>query len=210
VKRQYAAGAAIGCIWFLVTGAAVQIAHPHAVAATAFSTYLRGPGSGWLQAAYYIFAVGLVLLALRLSADRRVREAVAAALVFITACAMVLVAYTYTRWPLPSDPSLATRETIHRLSALIAFAGITITMFLMTPLLWRGRARQVVLALAIALLLEELVTALAPRLGIGDHGALEKVAIAGLVLWLIAATVRLTFEDARLRRRELSGSWRVS
>ncbi|HET8551414.1 MAG TPA: DUF998 domain-containing protein [Gammaproteobacteria bacterium] len=192
-----AGGAAAGCAWFLATGAAVQIAHADTVATNAFSAYLRGPGSDWLQAAYYIFAVALILLAVRMTADRRARSLCAAALLVIVACAVTLVAYTYSPWPLPGDPSIHLRENIHKVSALTAFAGITIVMFLVAPLLWHTSARAVFLAFAAILLLVELGAAFAPTFGLSGYAILEKIAIAGIVLWLIAAAIRLILDETQ-------------
>ncbi|HET7306660.1 MAG TPA: DUF998 domain-containing protein [Gammaproteobacteria bacterium] len=194
MKRLLAGGAAGGCAWFLATGAAAQATHADTLATAAFSAYLRGPGSDWLQAAYYIFAVALVLLAVRMMANRRAQSLSAAALLIVVACAVTLVAYTYSPWPLPGDPSIKLRIAIHKVSAVTAFAGVTIAMFLAAPLLWRPPAQYVLLAFATILLLVELGAAFAPDFGISEYAILEKIAIAGIVLWLIAAAIRLTLD----------------
>lgn len=180
-------------MFFLATAVAAQIIHPRAVAATPISAYLTGPGSMWLQSGYYVLAVALILLAVAVLREKLPAwRYIAGGALVTTACAVVLVAYTYSPWPLPGSPDHYLRVRIHILSAFVAFLSATIAMFVATPLLWRGRARGVLFALAGAVLALEVAGTFAPDFVPAGYGAFEKLAILGIVAWLIAAALRLS------------------
>lgn len=191
-KRRWACAAAPGFVIFLATAIAAQIIHPHAVAATPISAYLKGPGSLWMQGAYYVLAVALALLAADVLSARLSAWRYAAGVTLVVAgCAVVVVAYTYSPWPLPGDPAPRLRDTIHVISAFVAFLCVTIAMFAATPLLWRGRLRGAFFALAAVVLALELAGVFAPAFAPQAYGAFEKLAIAGIVFWLIGASLAL-------------------
>lgn len=198
--RRIATGvSALGSLWFLATAIAAQIVHAHDIAATPISAYLTGPASGWLQAAYYVLAVALVLLGTDML-PRRPRPHLAAGVLFLAAgCAVVLVAYTYSPWPLPDNPAHGTRVAIHIASAFAAFLTVTIAMFLATPLVWKGWAQAAYFALTGMVFALELAAAFAPAHALGAYGALEKLAIAGIVLWLIGAASAYALRGASRR-----------
>lgn len=191
-RSPWACAAAPGFVVFLATSVAVQIIHPHAVAATPISDYLKGPGGDWMQGAYYVLAVALALLAIAVLRMRfsAWRYAAGAALV-IAGCAVVLVAYTYSPWPLPGNPDHRMRGAVHIVSAFVAFLCVTIALFAATPLLWRGRLRAVFFALAGVVLALELAGTFAPLFAPEAYGAFEKLSIAGIMFWLIAASLAL-------------------
>lgn len=181
--------AALGFAWFLASAVAVQVVHPNAIAATPISAYLSGPASGWLQAAYYVLAVALVLLGAHML-PRRPRLHLAAGILLVVAGASVaLVAYAYSPWPLPASPGHPTRVAIHIASAFVAFLSVTLVMFLATPLLWNGWRQGAFFTLAGLVSALELAAAFTPAHGAGVYGALEKLSIAGIVLWLIGAAL---------------------
>lgn len=190
--RFIARAAAAGYVFFLATASAVQGVRFHGAAATPISTYLRGPASGWLQGAYYVLAVAMMLLALRFTVRRRLVHLAAAGALIVGAVAVVLVAYSYSPWPLPGDPTRTARISIHVVSAFTAFLSVTVVMFLETPLIWRDRRRTVVLAYAVAVLVLEAAGVLASGHAHSVYGALEKFSVAGLVLWLLSASLALT------------------
>jgi len=191
-QRLWSGAAAAGCALFLATAVAVQIAHPHAVAATPISDYLRGPTGPWLRGAYYVFAASLALLGgliIGTAGPRRYR--CGGALLIVTAFCVFVVAYTYSPWPLPAQPTRTLRNHIHLLSATLAFSTVTAAMFLATPLVWRDRGRRIVYLYLGVIFFDEVLAAVEPAFLAGSFGALEKLAIAGIVLWLIAAALRL-------------------
>lgn len=189
--RLAAPAAAIGFVWFLATAAVVQSLNPHAVAATPISAYLHGPQSGWFQTAYYVLATALLSLACCISKKpgRRLFRLAVPSLA-VAAFAVALVAYAYSPWPLPGNPSHRSREVMHVASAFVAFLAVTLAMFFETPILWRRRWRIAILAYATGVLLLEIAAALAPLYNAGIYGALEKLSIAGLVFWLLAAALQ--------------------
>jgi hypothetical protein len=185
-RRWLARCAHAGFVWFLASAAGVQAMHPAGVAATPISAYLRGPHSAWLQAAYYVLAVSLVMLGACFPVPGSPRrESISGILLASAGVAVALVAYTYSPWPMPDHPDMATRAAIHKMCALVAFLGVTIVMFLETPLRWQGARRVRVMLFAILVLIVELWAAPGPRYITHDYGMLEKLAIAGLVIWLI-------------------------
>lgn len=182
-----------GIVVFLATGVAEQIAHPYRIATTPFSAYLKGPGSAWLQSAYYLLTVGLWSLAAVFAGWwPAIRGFATAGLLVIAGAAVALVAYTYSPWPLPGPPSMAMRVEMHIMSAFVAFLSVTVVMFMATPMLWRKRGVCLgVLILCGLVLAIEIAAGLAPSYLQGTYGALEKCSIAGLILWLFAAALRL-------------------
>lgn len=196
-RRTIAIAAGSGFVYFLATAVAAQILHSHAVAATPISTYLRGSASAWLQSGYYVLAVSVMLLGVRMaSLDPRIIGVPAGFLLFLVACAVVLIAYTYSPWPLPGNPPPVVRIRIHILSAFCAFGGVTIVMFLVTPFLWRLRLRRLFLVLALIVLALELLGYLAPVFAAGSYGTFEKLSIAGIIFWLLGASWHLTTTTA--------------
>lgn len=193
--RWMAAVAGLGFVWFLATAVAVQLARPHAWAAVPISGYLHGPDSTWLQAAYYILAGALDLLALEvLGLPRGRRRSFGVGLLLLVSCAVALAAYSYSPWPLPGQPGLRGRIEIHLVSAGVAFAGMTVFMYLATPLLWPDRWRRGAYFIAGAALTLEILasyTGQFNRYAQFASGAIEKLAIAAIVLWLLACAVRL-------------------
>lgn len=184
--------AAAGIFWFAASAVSAQVTHPHAIAATSLSDYLLGPGSGWLRTSYYGLAIAFVLLGARLlQFSRRLRSRLAAALLFVAGCAVVIVVYSYSRWPLPGGPTPQQRIGLHLLSAFTAFGCITLTLFVATPLLWRGQARRAPYALAATVVALEVAGFTLPHFVPGVYGAFEKLGIATAMIWLIGAALRL-------------------
>lgn len=189
--------AAAGHLFFLVTASVVQGVRFHDAAATPISAYLRGTASDWLQTAYYVLAVAMTMLALRFALRRHFVHAVAAIALIVGAVAVVLVAYSYSPWPLPGDPRPAMRISIHVASAFTAFLSVTIAMFLETPRVWQQGTRVVALSYAVIVLALEIAAVLASSHAHSIYGALEKLSVAGLVLWLLAASLASLGGDRR-------------
>ena len=186
-QRNLAWLSIIGLCLFLVTAVVVQALHPEGLAKAPISAYLRGPGSGWLQAAYYLLATSLVMLGICLSMlPAPDTHKVAGLVLGIAGLSVVLVAWTYTHWPMPGDPSVVVRENIHVKSAFTAFLGVTVAMFIETPLRWAGPGRRRMWIFAGLVFLIELASLPGPHYTPNIYGLLEKLAIAGLVLWLVA------------------------
>lgn len=193
----------VGLAVFLVIAVAVQAVHFHGMAVTPISAYLRGPYSGWLQAAYYVLACALAVLGVCLwRQPGPARQLFAGILLIIAGCAVVLVAYTYSPWPMPDDPSRAMRGQIHVKCAFVAFLSVTIVMFLEIPLRWRREGRAKLWAFAVLVLAVELASLPGPGYLPHTYGALEKLAIVGLVVWLILC--------ARTMLREMIGRERIA
>ena len=181
-----------GFIIYLGVAAAVQAMHPDEFARAPISAYLKGPASGWLQSAYYVLAASLVSLGVGIFMARPPRRHIAAGcLLWIAGCSVVMVAWSSAPWPMPGNPTEATRRGIHNYSSAMVFLAIPTVMFLETTLLWRRRTGIAVLVFAVVVFLIELAasqgTADAPRI----YGALQKFFIIGLVSWLIAAGSRI-------------------
>lgn len=193
---RLAYAAAVGSAAFLATAVVAQVNHPWAVAATPISAYLTGAGSDWLQGGYYALAVALALLGFKLTFERpSAWRHLAGAMLAIAGGAVVLVAYSYGSWPLPGNPDHRLRVAIHVASAFVAFFCVTIAMFVATPLLWEGRLRGAFYGLASLVLALELAGVFAPDFAPEAYGAFEKLAIVGIVLWLIAAALTLARID---------------
>jgi len=198
-QRWFARFALAGFAWFLASALGVQMMHPAGVVATPVSAYLHGPHSGWLQAACDVLAVSLVMLGACFPRPGSPRhESVAGILLAITGVAVALVAYSYSPWPLPDNPGMGAREAIHKMCSLVAFLGVTIVMSLETPFRWQGTRRARVMLFAVIVLVVELLAAPGPRYTPNDYGILEKLAITGLVVWLIECA--MTFLRARNSR----------
>lgn len=193
---RLAYAAAVGSAAFLATAIVAQINHPRAVAATPISTYLTGAGGGWLQGGYYALAVALGLLGFKLAFERpSAWPCLAGAMLAFAGGAVVLVAYSYGPWPLPGNPGPRLRVAIHVASAFVAFFCVTLAMFAATPLLWKRRLRGAFYRLASLVLALELAGVFAPDFAPEAYGAFEKLAIVGIVLWLIAAALTLARID---------------
>lgn len=191
-KVMFSVAAAGGVIWFLVSAVVAQVLHPHTLAAASLSDYLRGPESAWLRASYYGFAAAVGVLGVRmLVLHQRVRSAIASMLLFVSAFAIVVAAYSYSRGPIPGHPTVQERMGLHLLSAFTAFGCVTLTLLIATPLLWHGRARRFYFILAGTVVALELFGFTLPHLVPGVYGAFEKLGIAIAMLWLIGAALRL-------------------
>ena len=195
-QRNLAWLSIIGFCLFLVTAVVVQAMHPEGLAKAPISAYLRGPGSGWLQAAYYVLATSLIMLGICLSMlPAPDTHKVAGLVLGIAGLSVVLVAWTYTHWPMPGDPSVVVRENIHVKSAFTAFLSVTIAMFIETPLRWEAAARRHMWIFAGMVFLTELASLPGPHYTPNIYGLLEKLAIAGLVLWLAACAATFLMPD---------------
>lgn len=197
MKRTLSGIAAAGFIAFLVGATGVQALHPVAIASTPISSYLRGPHSGWLQLSYYVLSVSLILLGACFVAMPAARDRIAGLVLVIAGCGVTLVAYTYTSWPLPGHPDHVTRVAIHVRSAFTAFLGVTIAMFIETPRLWSGAVRTRMWLFAVLVFAVELASLPGPRYTPGSYGALEKLSILGLIVWLILCARKLARAPGR-------------
>ena len=188
-SRTCAPVAAVGYVWFLVSASVIQGLRFRDAAAAPISTFLHGPDSAWMQGAYYVLAGALALLGLRFGGRRGERHAACSLALGVAAIAVVLVAYAYSPWPLPGGSGHTLRVRVHVASAFTAFLTVTIAMICGTPLLWKGTKRTLVLAYAGVVLAVEVLAALATTYLQGAYGVLEKLSVAGLVIWLLAAAL---------------------
>lgn len=186
--------AMLGLAFFFITSLVLQFVRADLDwYTTALSFYLLGPHSGWLIAAYFALAGGILCVAagahLALAAANR--SGLATALFGIGAVSVVVVALAHT--DTHAMPGPTGHGILHNFAALSAFLCVTTAMLLQSWTFrgdprWRGyftRAFALAMAAFVALWVYGLWSAL-PR------GASQKFVILLIVLWLMLASRWLT------------------
>ncbi|RDI98263.1 DUF998 domain-containing protein [Dyella solisilvae] len=148
------------------------------------SAYLRGPGGGWLRAAYYLMATALAGLAWASygATSPPLRSGLASALFAIAAMALPLVAITVLYQGTPRE---ALAALIHSLAAQTTFLCLAMGMLLLSsrwqrdPLMREGGFGGLLLAWLAFVQMWSL--ALARGL---PQGLMQKLLIVLILLWL--------------------------
>ena len=174
------------------------------------SSYLKGPYGGWLRLAYYGLGLGLVLLGqgLHRAVQPQLRNPLPRRLLVLAGAALAVTAITETNLPvLDRSQELA----VHQLAALVTFLSVTVAMLLQS---WRFQAHaawrphfRMAFPLAVASFVALGVYAFErglPHALEMPEGAMQKIVITLIMLWLALAAwrLRLAQQETALARSE--------
>lgn len=184
LRRWLGRLALAGILYFFLASAALQFLRPdYNFLGTPLSFYLLGAYSGWLQAAFFVLACALVLLAAGYysSSEPRSRAALPLILFSAGAAGVVVTALFQT----DTSSTLTRHGLLHILGAVSAFLCVSVAMLFQS---WRFRRNprwrphfRPAFGLAVFEFLVLWIYALAR---IPARGFMEKLTIVLIILWL--------------------------
>lgn len=210
-QRALAAAALAGMLAFLLAAAALQFVRTDLDWVSAqMSFYLLGPGGRWLQAAYCMMGLAIVLLALGLYRAMPAPARSAAPVLLFVLAGAGLAATAFAAMDLPdAEPTLV--GWLHGVTAYTAFLCVTAAMLLQSwrfrgARRWRRRTAPA-MVLAATAFAGVWMLALWPAL---PRGLAQKAVIAAIGGWLVLAACWLLASSspspARIARSPIQGS----